>query len=142
MKEWQERAHFGALDWASDHHDVVVVDRQGQVVASFGFAHTGEGWAEMRAQLAPYPQLAMAVETNQGAAVQQLIEAGLEIYPVNPKSAQRYRERKAPSGSKLTSSMAGAWPMRSGWTVTAGSLSSSRIRCSRSCACCAATRSR
>jgi len=100
MKEWQERAHFGALDWASDHHDVVVVDRQGQVVESFGFAHSGEGWAELRLKLARYSQLAIAVETNQGAAVQQLIEAGLDIYPVNPKSAQRYRERKAPSGVK------------------------------------------
>ena len=100
MTDWNKRQHFAALDWASDHHNVVVVDRQGQVVASFGFAHSAEGWAELRLKLAAYPQLAIALETNQGAAVQQLIEAGLEIYPVNPKSAQRYRERKAPSGVK------------------------------------------
>jgi len=100
MKQWQERRHFGALDWASDHHDLVVVDRTGELVESVTFAHSGPGWQELRARLKPYPGLAVAVETNQGAAVQQLIEAGLAVYPVNPKSAQRYRERKAPSGVK------------------------------------------
>jgi hypothetical protein len=97
MKEWNERAHFAALDWASDHHDVVVVNREGKLVESFGFAHSGPGWEELRAKLAPYPGVAIAVETNQGGAGQQLIEAGLEVFPVNPKSAQRYRERKAPA---------------------------------------------
>ena len=100
MIDWNKRAHFAALDWASDHHDIVVVDAQGKVVESFTFAHTGAGWQELRAKLVCYPATAIAVETNQGAAVQQLIEAGLEVYPVNPKSAQRYRERKAPSGVK------------------------------------------
>lgn len=100
MLAWNQREYFAALDWASDHHDVVVVDRQGQIVASFRFAHSGAGWKELREKLAGHAALAIAVETNQGAAVQQLVEAGLEVYPVNPKSAQRYRERKAPSGVK------------------------------------------
>jgi len=100
MLDWNQREYFAALDWAKDHHDVVVVNRQGQVVASFRFAHRGAGWKELREKLASYPALAIVVETTQGAAVQQLVEAGLEVYPVNPKSAQRYRERKAPSGVK------------------------------------------
>jgi transposase len=100
MIGWNQREYFVALDWASDHHDVVVVDRQARVVASFRFAHSGSGWKELREKLSAYPALAIAVETNQGAAVQQLVEAGLDVYPVNPKSAQRYRERKAPSGMK------------------------------------------
>jgi hypothetical protein len=41
-----------------------------------------------------------AIETSQGAAVEQLLEAGMQVYPLNPKSAQAYRERKAPSGVK------------------------------------------
>jgi hypothetical protein len=28
------------------------------------------------------------------------LEAGMQVYPLNPKSAQAYRERKAPSGVK------------------------------------------
>jgi hypothetical protein len=40
------------------------------------------------------------LETSQGVAVEQLLEAGMIVYPLNPKSAQAYRERKAPSGVK------------------------------------------
>ena len=66
MSDWNQHAHFAALDWASDHHDVVVVDRQGHVVASFRFAHSAAGWKELRERLAAYPAVVIAVETNQG----------------------------------------------------------------------------
>ncbi|MGH8018457.1 MAG: IS110 family transposase [Opitutaceae bacterium] len=97
---WAERKHFAALDWASDHHDVVVVDHQGTVVTALRIEHTAEGWAHLREQLRPFEPLAIAVETNQGLAVEQLLEAGYAVYPINPKSAKRYRERKAPTGVK------------------------------------------
>lgn len=97
---WNERKYFAALDWASDHHDVVVVDQRGAVVCEMSIEHTAEGWAHLREQLRAYEPLAMAVETNQGLAVEQLLDAGYAVYPVNPKSAKRYRERKAPTGVK------------------------------------------
>lgn len=97
---WEERKHFAALDWASDHHDVVVVDQRGAVVCELRFEHTAEGWTQLREKLRPYEPLAVAVETNQGMAVEQLLAAGYTVYPVNPKSAVRYRERKAPTGVK------------------------------------------
>src|ERR1043165_9899973 len=37
---WSQHTHFAALDWASDHHDVVIVDHNGGIVAEFRFAHT------------------------------------------------------------------------------------------------------
>jgi transposase len=97
---WTERKHFAALDWASDHHDVVVVDLKGAVVCALRIAHTAEGWAQLREQLRGYQPLAIALETNQGLAVEQLLEAGYAVYPINPMSAKRYRERKAPTGVK------------------------------------------
>lgn len=97
---WDERKHFAALDWASDHHDVVVVDQRGAVVCELRIEHTAEGWAQLRERLRSYEPLAVAVETNQGMAVEQLLTAGYTVYPVNPKSAVRYRERKAPTGVK------------------------------------------
>jgi transposase len=45
----------------------------------------------------------------QGAAVDQLLQRGYTIYPVHPLAAQRYRERKAPSGTK--SDHLDAWGM-------------------------------
>jgi hypothetical protein len=52
MKQGQERSYFAALDWASDHHDLVVLDRAGELVESLTFAHCGVGWQELRARLA------------------------------------------------------------------------------------------
>jgi transposase len=42
----------------------------------------------------------VAIETSQGAAVDQLLQRGYTLYPVHPVAAQRYRERKAPTGTK------------------------------------------
>lgn len=98
---WEERKHFAALDWARDHHDIAVVDIKGALVLQLRFEHTPEGWQNLRQSLAPFgPSLAVAVETNQGLAVEQMLDAGYEVFPVNPKSAVRYRERKAPAGAK------------------------------------------
>lgn len=44
--------------------------------------------------------LAVAVETSCGPAVERLLEMGLAVYPLNPKVAERYRDRKSPAGVK------------------------------------------
>lgn len=98
--DWNQYTHFLALDWASDHHDVVVVDRSGLVAAEFRFAHTAEGWAEFTQKTKPYAGCPVTLETSSGPAVDQLLQRGWSLYPLNPKAAQRYRERKAPSGTK------------------------------------------
>ena len=97
---WHEQSHFAGLDWARSHHDVVVLDRHGTVQEKLHFEHTAEGWQQMRALVARRPQLCVAVETSQGTVVEQLLACGARVYPVNPKAAQRYRERHAPSGVK------------------------------------------
>ena len=99
-KTWSERTAFAGFDWASDHHDVVVVDGHGTVVEDFRIDETAEGWQRLRGRLSKYAGLAVAVETCSGAAVERLVEAGLAVYPVNPLAAKRYRERKAPTGTK------------------------------------------
>jgi transposase len=98
--QWLDYTHFAALDWAKGHHDVIVVDCSGQLVAEFRFAHTPEGWAEFTQHMQPYVGCPLALETSSGPAVDQLLQRGWTLYPVNPKAAQRYRERKVPSGTK------------------------------------------
>lgn len=98
--QWSNHTHFAALDWASDHHDVTVVDRHGQVALEFRFQHSAEGWAEFTEKMRPYQGNPFTLETSSGPAVDQLLLRGWTLYPVNPKSAERYRERKAPSGTK------------------------------------------
>jgi transposase len=100
MKEWKDITHYAGFDWARDHHAVVIVNTQGQIVADFEFEHSLEGWKRFREQTAPWPNLALALETNQGPAVDQLLQLGYTVYPVNPVAAASYRQRKAPSGTK------------------------------------------
>ena len=98
--DWNQHTYFAALDWASDHHDIVVVDRMGTIVAGFGFAHSAAGWAEFEQKMKPYGGAPITLETSSGPAVDQLLQHGWNVYPVNPKAAERYRERKKPSGDK------------------------------------------
>jgi hypothetical protein len=101
MKPWIELTHYAGFDWARDHHDVVIVDRQGHIVADFRIEHSLAGWQQFRDQVKPYPALAVAIETNQGTAVDQLLPLDCALYPVNPLSAKSYRERKARRGLAL-----------------------------------------
>ena len=100
MNHWTEITHYAGLDWASDHHDVAIVDRPGKIVRQFRIPHTAAGWQELGTELHDLGVVAVAVETNQGFTIEQLLALGVTVYPVNPKSAERYRERKAPSGVK------------------------------------------
>jgi transposase len=97
---WKQYRAFGAVDWASEKHSIVVVDQAGKVIEDFEIEHSALGWKKFREKLQPYGSIPFAIETSQGTAVEQLLEAAMIVYPLNPKSAQAYRERKAPSGVK------------------------------------------
>ena len=100
MKNWKNLTHYVVLDWAKDHRAVVIVNAEGHIVAAFEFTHSLEGWKSFAEKISAWPNLAVAIETSQGAAVDQLLQGEYTVYPVHPVSAQSYRERKAPSGNK------------------------------------------
>jgi len=100
MKAWKEITYYAGFDWARDRHAVVIVDRRGQIVEDFIFEHSSEGWGKFSQKTTGFEPLAVAIETNQGAAVDQLLQRGYTVYPVNPAAAAAYRKRKAPSGTK------------------------------------------
>ena len=54
MKNWNELTHYAGFDWAGDHHDVVIVDRAGEVVTHFRFTHSAAGWNEFRQKIQGY----------------------------------------------------------------------------------------
>jgi transposase len=98
--DWTQHAYFAALDWASDHHDITVVDRAGAVVAEFRLAHCAGGWAEFTDKMKPFGACPFTLETSSGPAVDQLLQRGYAVYPLAPQAAKAYRARKAPSGTK------------------------------------------
>jgi hypothetical protein len=102
---WKSHGYFMGCDWATRHHDVVVLDREGRIVLDLQISHTAEGWRHLRDQLVHLagPDLrvvAVTIETTCGPAVEQLLALGCSVYPLNSKAGERYRDRKAPSGVK------------------------------------------
>lgn len=102
---WESQTYFMGFDWAYQHHAIVVLDREGKIILDLQINHTADGWYHLRKQLIQVVkcelwQVAVTIETTCGPAVEQLLELGCTVYPLNPKAAQRYRDRKAPSGTK------------------------------------------
>jgi len=103
--KWDHLVAFTGLDWAKDHHDIVMVDASGRMVLDLRVDDTAEGWCCLRGVLSEKagPDLSLvgvAIETRSGPVVERLLELGCTVYPLNPKAAGRYRDRKAPSGGK------------------------------------------
>lgn len=92
--------HYAGFDWGKDRHQVAVVDRQGRFVLELGLEDTACGWADLREKLRAFSPVGVAIETRCGPAVERLLDMGLWVYPLNPKAARGYRDRKAPSGGK------------------------------------------
>src|SRR5258707_6576483 len=84
------------LDWADTHHDVEVLDEAGKRVGVRRFAHSHQGLNELKQfmlSIATDPeQLACIVETSHGLLITFLLEAGIPVYPVNPKTANHLRK--------------------------------------------------
>ena len=89
---------FCGIDWATEHHDVAVVDDDGRVVARGRVSNDAAGFAQLLTLLAeagdsaahPIP---VGIETDRGLLVAALRETGRVIYPINPLAASRYRAR-------------------------------------------------
>ena len=95
---------FVGDDWAEDHHDVFVCDSDGKRLALRRFPEgvVGvTGFHDLVAGLAGDPaEVVVGIETDRGLWVQALVEAGYEVFAVNPRAASRYRERHSQSGAK------------------------------------------
>jgi transposase len=87
---------YVGLDWADTHHDVEVPYLAGKRVGARRFAHSHEGLNQLQQfmlSIAASPEnLACIVETNHGLLITFLLEAGIPVYPVNPKTANQLRK--------------------------------------------------
>ena len=95
---------FVGDDWAEAHHDVYVCDEAGVKLAA---RRVPEGIAgisvlhELVAVHASDPaEVVIGIETDRGLWVQALVEAGYQVYAINPRAASRYRDRHTVSGAK------------------------------------------
>ena len=95
---------FVGDDWAEDHHDVFVMDAQGNKLAGRRLPEGIEGIRAFHALIGAHAQdpghVSIGIETDRGLWVQALVAAGYLVYAINPKAASRYRERHHLGGGK------------------------------------------
>jgi transposase len=101
-------------DWAEDHHDVELVNDEGHRLARARLPEGLDGITRLHALIAEHmpaewadldpaeaaARVKIGIETDRGPWVQTLIAAGYRVYPINPMSVARYRERHSTSGAK------------------------------------------
>jgi transposase len=92
------------IDWARSKHDLVLMDASGQVIQHLQIPHDAEGIQQIAATIAehePEPgDVRIAIEMHDGALLAWLLEQGYTVFGINPKSAQRARDRYRPAGGK------------------------------------------
>jgi transposase len=93
------------IDWATQKHHVCLLDLNGRVVGEREFGHEGTGLSELCIWLleltkAPPSQIAVAIETPHGPIVEMLLERGFQVYAINPKQLDRFRDRFTVAGAK------------------------------------------
>jgi transposase len=95
---------FVGDDWAEAHHDVCVLDEQGEGLAKRRLPEGLAGIGQLHALLAEHAaepgEVVIGIESDRGLWVAALIEGGYQVYAINPLAASRYRDRHAVSGAK------------------------------------------
>lgn len=99
---------FVGVDWAEAHHDVCVLDDEGQVLGRRRIKDTLEGVRDLHALLATCtddgaPEVIVGIEKDRGLIVTALVASGYEVYAINPMAAARYRDRHHVSRAKSDS---------------------------------------
>ena len=105
---------FAGIDWGSERHRVCLLDSQGALAGERWIEHSGQGLEKLvewlRIQAAGEPErVAVAIEVPRGALVETLLEAGLQVFALNPKQLDRFRDRFSPAGAKDDSRDARVW---------------------------------
>ena len=105
MTEGQVPAAFAGVDWATQKHDVCLVDPEGRVLAERQFPADADGLAAMAAWLvstgdAASERIFVAIEVPHGVVVETLLERGFAVHSINPRQLDRFRDRFTVAGTK------------------------------------------
>ena len=96
---------FVGIDWATEAHQVCVLDKQGTAQHERSVAHSGVGLGELSEWLTSLAggepsRVAVAIEVPRGAVVESLVERGFHLFAINPKQLDRFRDRHTVAGAK------------------------------------------
>jgi transposase len=96
---------FCGIDWAEDHHDIALVNRDGQLLARRRISDDAAGFAQLLGLLGEHGDtgedpVPVAIETPRGLLTACLRATGRPVYPINPMAVARYRDRHSVAGRK------------------------------------------
>ena len=95
---------FVGIDWAEAHHDICVVDEDGEVLAKRRVPEGLAGVGKLHALIAEHAEdpasVVVGIETDRGLLVGSLVAAGYKVFAINPLASSRYRDRQTTSGAK------------------------------------------
>ena len=93
---------FVGVDLGEERFQVCIVEPTGASGEQRSFAHDGEGIREVIAwlQATGAERIAIAIESPRGVLVAAFLEAGFEVFSINPKQLDRFRDRFSVAGSK------------------------------------------
>src|SRR5574337_171853 len=96
---------YAGIDWASEAHQVCVLDASGRLLSERHVQHTAPALQELATALIAHAggqaaAVAVAIEVPHGAVVETLLERGLVVFALNPKQLDRFRDRFTVAGAK------------------------------------------
>src|SRR5205823_6263340 len=103
---------YAGIDWASDKHDVLVAEQDGEELLAGTFAHDEKGLSALCRMLVRIGVVLVAIERPDGLLVERLLDAGLQVLPLHPNKVAAARDRFRVSGGKsdrLTRSCCASW---------------------------------
>jgi Transposase len=94
------------IDWSEAQHAVAIVDDQGSVLSRARVVGDAVGFGQLLELLAEHGEgepapIEIAIETDKGLFVADSVAAGFTVFPINRRSAARYRERHGQAGGKI-----------------------------------------
>ncbi len=97
---------YVGVDWGKSEHQVGLLNTTGEPVAERKIPHSGIGFTELATWLseqtnpAEPASIGVALETSSGPVVDCLLALGYGVFAINPKQADRFRDRYSPAGAK------------------------------------------
>src|SRR5215207_5149358 len=88
------------VDWASEKHDVVVQEADGETVLEATFAHDERGIQALCRALVRLGVQLVAIERPDGLLVERLLDAGPRVLALHPNQVHAARPRFRTSGGK------------------------------------------
>ena len=97
---------YVGVDWGKSEHQICLLDAAGKQQAERKIAHSGAGFVELAQWLSAQTNqsdsasIGVALETSSGPVVDCLLALGYRVAAINPKQADRFRDRFSPAGAK------------------------------------------